>query len=377
MSRVRVLAPYFAPAVNGGGPIRTLAALTRTAPDGMAIDVVTRDRDLGVPTRLDVPCSALVEGDRRVRFIDSRGPLGLLRLAAAFVSGPRPDLTYCNSVFDTRFGVLPVVLRRCGAWRSATMLVAPRGEFDRGALAIKATKKRRYLRLARALGLFRGVVWHASTELEAVAIRAAVGTDVDVVVRENETSLPRTATLHPVPAVDRLELVTVGRVSPKKRVHLLIEALADVARPVRLVVVGPVDDAAYGRRCATAADALPSHVQVEFRGTQSHEGVLDSIRAAHAMVTATAGENFGHTIAETLSVGRPVLLSDTTPWSARAVAGGGEVVADDAWAATIDRWAGRTAAELGDRSRCAARAYDAWRSGEQAPHVFELAIRHP
>ena len=93
------------------------------------------------------------------------------------------------------------------------------------------------------------------------------------------------------------------------------------------------------------------------------------------MVTATAGENFGHTIAEALAVGRPVLLSDTTPWSARVEAGGGEVVADDDWAATIDRWASYSGEELASRAARAASSYDVWRSTPPEPHVFELALR--
>lgn len=375
MTTIRVLAPYFPPAVNGGGPIRTLDALVRTAPNDMELDIVTRDRDLCADVRLDVPRTVTLPDGRRVRFVDTRGVRGTVRLAAAMLARPHTDLTYVNSVFDPRFGALPLVLRRCGLARRGRLLIAPRGEFDPGALAIKQVKKKRYLDVARASGVFRGVIWHASTELEAANIRKVVGHDARVVVRENETTLPAVAERVPPRASDRLELVTVGRVSPKKRTHLVIESLARVSRPVRLVVVGPVDDAAYGRRCATAADTLPEHVQVEFRGAQSHGAALDAIRDAHAMVTATAGENFGHTIAEALSVGRPVLLSDTTPWSARVVGGGGEVVPDGSWAATLDRWAAESPAQRMRRAQDAARAYDAWRSTPPTPHVFELALR--
>lgn len=249
MTTVRVLAPYFPPAVDGGGPIRTLDALTRTAPEQMDIEVVTRDRDLRSAVRLDVPRSAVVSSGRRIHYLATHGVPGIIRLASAVCQRPHPDLTYVNSVFDPRFGVLPVLLHRLGRTRNGRLLIAPRGEFDPGALALKRAKKLRYLAVARATGVFRGAVWHASTELEAANIRRAVGDDVHIVVRENETTLPTTAARVPVTESDRLELVTVGRISPKKRTHLVIEALAHVTRPVRLVVIGPVDDAAYGRRC--------------------------------------------------------------------------------------------------------------------------------
>lgn len=374
MTAVRVLAPYFPPAVAGGGPIRTLDALTRAAPSRMHVEVLTRDRDLQARVRLDVPRSPVRDAHRTVHFLDTGGPTGTLRLARAIRRGPRPDLTYANSVFDPLFGILPSLLERCATPRGGRLLVAPRGEFDPGALALQQAKKHRYLTLARHAGLFRRTVWHASTELEAANIRAVVGDDAVVVVRENETMLPAVARRSPVRVAGRLELVTVGRISPKKRTHLLLEALAEVSVPVRLVVVGPVDDQAYGRKCEALARALPGHVRAEFRGTRTHDEVLASIEDAHAMVTATAGENFGHTIVEAMSVGRPVLLPDTTPWSGRVAAGGGEVVPDDGWADVLEQLAREDEVSLTRRATDAADAYDAWRSARPAPHVFELAL---
>ena len=372
MTTVRVLAPYFAPAVDGGGPIRTLDALTRAAPADVSVTVVTRDRDRGHRERLSVPIGPVLDSDRRVHYVDTRGLRGLLRLASSISRRPTPDVLYLNSVFDARFAVLPLVLRRLGLARAACMLLAPRGEFDSGALAVKRPKKAVFLALATRLRLFSGVVWHASTPLEAARIRAVLGDDVDVVVRENETSLPERARRTPPPRSSQLELVSLGRISPKKRTHLLIEALAHVGRPVRLVVIGPDDDAAYARRCRAAAAALPETATVEFRGSLSHEDAMEALSQAHAMATATAGENFGHTIAEALSVGRPVLVSDTTPWSDRVRAGGGSVVLDSDWAATISTWSRSGQDELDRRASAAADAYDDWRAADQAPHVFDL-----
>ncbi len=189
--------------------------------------------------------------------------------------------------------------------------------------------------------------------------------------------LPERSTRPRRPRSDRLELVTVGRISPKKRLHLLIEALGAVHRPVRLTVVGPADDDAYARRCRDAASRLPAHVSVRFTGSCAHDAVLDEVRRASALVTATAGENFGHTIAEALATARPVLLSDTTPWSDRVRAGGGSVVPDDGWSAAIDQWAGFDDDELDRRSAAAADVYDAWRAGDPAPHLFTLVTGVP
>ena len=39
-----------------------------------------------------------------------------------------------------------------------------------------------------------------------------------------------------------------------------------------------------------------------------------AITAAHVLYMPSMGENFGHTLLEALSAGRPLLISDRTPW---------------------------------------------------------------
>jgi glycosyltransferase involved in cell wall biosynthesis len=45
-----------------------------------------------------------------------------------------------------------------------------------------------------------------------------------------------------------------------------------------------------------------------------HRQVEQLINEHHLCVLPTLGENFGHAIFEALNAGRPVLISDQTPW---------------------------------------------------------------
>lgn len=65
------------------------------------------------------------------------------------------------------------------------MVIAPRGEFSPGALGLKSLKKRVYLLVAKALGLYRGVVWQASSEHEEADILQLFGRGVPIVVAPN------------------------------------------------------------------------------------------------------------------------------------------------------------------------------------------------
>src|SRR5699024_4871841 len=103
---------------------------------------------------------------------------------------------YLNSLFSPRYSLLPMLLKRLGFWKKGTLLIAPRGELDPGALALKARKKRAFLIAFKLLRFHKTALWHASTPLEEAQIKNQFG-EVTTLVRENETSLPQQAFIRP------------------------------------------------------------------------------------------------------------------------------------------------------------------------------------
>ena len=59
---------------------------------------------------------------------------------------------------------------------------------------------------------------------------------------------------------------------------------------------------------------LPANVHVEHKGVVDSEQVGAQMSRYHLMYLPSQGENFGHVILESLMAGRPVLISDQTPW---------------------------------------------------------------
>jgi glycosyltransferase involved in cell wall biosynthesis len=301
------------------------------------------------------------------------GALGLLGLVRELI-GLRPKYVYVNSLFNAAFSILPLLLHRVGAWPGSRLVVAPRGELDEGALALKAVKKRIYLLAARAFRLFDGVTWHASSELEAKNIRRAPVASGPVLIKENETLLPPVAAIPADENGEELRLVTVGRISPKKQVHLLLEALRGVSGTFVLDVVGESDDAGYMRRLSSLSCQLGG--KVRWRGAQDREHVLDFFRKADYACFPTAGENFGHVIAESLANACPVVVMDVTPWTDLVRSGGGLVVPDD----TVEAWR-MTLQGLVDepdmahvRRVLAAGVYNRWRSHKDARSFVDYLV---
>jgi glycosyltransferase involved in cell wall biosynthesis len=83
---------------------------------------------------------------------------------------------------------------------------------------------------------------------------------------------------------------------------------------VHLTIVAAFENEEYWETCKSAIDKLPSQIAVKVMSDIEHEKLEDIIRDHHLFVLPTQGENFGHSIFESLAAGRPVLISDQTPW---------------------------------------------------------------
>jgi glycosyltransferase involved in cell wall biosynthesis len=232
---------------------------------------------------------------------------------------PCYDVLYLNSFFAHEFSILPTVIWRLGLARNRPMIVAPRGEFSLGALALSATKKRLYLALARLVRLYEGVVWHASTEHEANDVKrqfaSAAGPEKEPKVATDlfEGSGSGDSPVHSK-QTGALRVVFVSRISRKKNLIGALEMLSDLKGAVELRIFGPMEDRAYWKECLACIESLPSNVTVEYRGEAPHEEIRGILLAHDLFLFPTFGENFGHVIAEALTTARPVVISDQTPW---------------------------------------------------------------
>jgi glycosyltransferase involved in cell wall biosynthesis len=308
---------HYLPGSRAGGPIRTIANMVRRMHGEFAFRIVTLDRDLGDarPFADMEPGRWLPVGGAEVRYLAS-AEMTLGRLRRLLRDTPH-DVVYLNSFFDVRFTTLLLLLRRFGAVR-APVVLAPRGEFSEGAIAIKRHRKRAFLRLSRALGLYDGVLWQASSELEAADIRREVGNAAVRIHVALDLASPAAIRALPEPVARAagapLEVCFLSRLSPKKNLLGALDILQRVSVPVRFTVYGPEEDRDYAAACRARARALPAHVECRFAGHVDADDVVHALAAHDLFFFPTLGENFGHVIHEALRAGLPVLISDRTPW---------------------------------------------------------------
>ena len=327
---VLIFARFYLPGYRAGGPIHSVANLVAALKDEFDFRIVTSDRDLG--DRHSYPgikADAWQEVDGvRVLYL-SPGPLRWWRIGW-LLRALGYDMIYLNGFLPVSFSILPLWLWYFGMARQAPLLLAPRGEFSLGALALGASKKYHYLKLVKLIGLCKNVFWHASATPEKVDIlrcfNDAHGLNTNPPFLEKRVFIGSNITAQQSPDFsnrvrpDRTKtpgslLVTfVSRISRKKNLETALRILAGTRGEVVFNIYGPIEDAGYWAGCQQLSKELPPNVKVNYRGELAHNQVVAVFQSHHLFLFPTRGENFGHVIMEALSSGCPVLLSDQTPW---------------------------------------------------------------
>jgi glycosyltransferase involved in cell wall biosynthesis len=356
--RLMALVDYYLPGFKGGGPVRSVSRLIERLAGDAACFVVTRDRDLGdtQPYAGIARATWLPLGRARVFYADRRHTTG--QGLRAIVADVRPDVIYLNSYFS-KFARVVLRLHARGRLAGAAVVVAPRGEFSPGALGLKAAKKRAYLTIARIAGLHRGLTWHLTSERERAEVEAALGSAVHAFISRPHIDVPSREAPRRDKKSGTASFAFISRIVPKKNLSGAIEVLRTLKGRATLSIYGPIEDAAYWRRCQGAMSRLPAHVHAEHVGSLPHEGVFDALSRHHFLLLPTLGENFGHVIAEALCAGCPVILSDQTPWTDLEARAAGWTIAlreTQRWQETIQRCVDMRSEEFHQMSQ-RARAY--------------------
>jgi glycosyltransferase involved in cell wall biosynthesis len=324
--KILTIVDWYLPGFKAGGPIRSVSNLiSALGTEDCDFYVITRDRDLkdsqpypGVP--LD---SWTKVGQGNVLYM-RRHSLAKLRRR---INEVRPDVIYMNSFFS-RLTIKVLLLRRLGLVPPCAMVVAPRGEFSPGALALKKTKKQLFMAMASLTGLYRKILWHASAErekqeMEKVFSRHSLGTGGKIGIAAPIHVASDFPEYKPTgnPEANRsgkksgeARFVFVSRVSPMKNLAFAIDLLCRLKGNITFDIYGPAEDVRYFEQCRRAMAQAPEGVTIRYMGPLEHEDAQSKFLAYHFFLFPTRGENFGHVIVEALAAGCPAIISDQTPW---------------------------------------------------------------
>jgi glycosyltransferase involved in cell wall biosynthesis len=206
---------------------------------------------------------------------------------------------------------------------------------------------------------------------------------------------PDTIAVHPMPvamppyqpaARTGHGLVTVGRLSRQKRIHLLLETVAQLARDGTAMPLTIIGDGPERGALEALAGSLGVREQVRFLGQRPPEEISDLISAAALFLFAAEQEGLGLVAAEALMAGVPVVavrsggVADIVPET-----GGGRLVTEGGGSGSLpERMAHAVREVLSDQAAPAAAALEGerWRQRLSADSVarwfepiYRLALR--
>jgi glycosyltransferase involved in cell wall biosynthesis len=334
---VLVLADYYLPGYKAGGPMRSISGLVEVLGDEFDFKIITSDRDQG-----DLKIHEGIErgrwtrvGKASVLYLRKRNPLPVLY----HIQKTPHDVLYLNSFFSRSFSMWPMWMCALGILRTDRVVLAPRGEFSPGALALKRLRKRAYIALARKLPAYERVLWHASSEYEAQELKSGFGARIKTIAcpparPEEEVHRRPTEGLAVLVAMDlssgklrvaasgprpvkipgELRVVFLSRIARKKNLDGALRLLPTLKGRVSFDIYGPLEDRSYWSQCQRIMAELPATIRVQYCGAVRHEDVNLTLSSYHLLLFPTQGENYGHVILEALIAGCPVLVSDQTPW---------------------------------------------------------------
>ena len=319
MTRKKVLITidWFLPGTKSGGPVRSYANLIEHFKRDFDFYVITRDTDYceTIPYEQIQQNAWNGYNENTYIFYLSKENLNFKKIKEVYFSKSF-DIVLINGIYSWYFSILPLFLFKN---KRVKTIVSPRGMLNSQAFSVKLKKKKIFLFLAKLLGLYDGVIFHATNQTESECIKNELGNKSTVIVAPN---LPRLTISRNRKNANKkegiLNLVSIARISKEKGTLEALKGILEYSSrnesKIKFDLFGTIYNKEYWQQCEKIIKTLPNHVEISYKGSVESNKVPSLLENYDFLLMPSEGENFGHSILEAFSVGLPVIISDNTPW---------------------------------------------------------------
>lgn len=305
--KIFITIPWFVPAFRAGGPIQSVANLVENYTEGVEYLIFCGNTDLN-----GEPLQGITIGEwtnyNDCTKVWYAGKENLSNSICEQVEKVMPDVLFIIGLFNWHYNIVPILFCKV-----TTKIISVRGMLHPGALSQKKWKKRFFLLMLKARGT-RKYIFHATDKMEAEYVQQQFGKDCMVKIAGNFSKKMEVLSA-PHKTAGKLQLVTIALISPMKNHLLVLQALQNCSASINYDIYGPVKDSAYWQQCLTIIEAMPANIKVQYFGELLPDSVAQALSQQHVIIMPSKSENFGHSIAEALAAGKPVITSHNTPWN--------------------------------------------------------------
>jgi len=308
----------YLPGHKYGGILRIMVNTIDHLCDEFEFKIVTRDRDLGDDKPYpDIKINQWQQvGNAKVHYLSPQ--LNTIKGIFSIIASTPHHVLYLNSFFDP-LTIKALLNRKLHRSTFKPVIVAPWGEFGWASLKQKYPKKFIFIQLARLVGLYRNVIWRASSEFEATDIIKVMK------IKSNAIHITEDLPIKNIPDVSdinfepssnsgSLRIIFLSRISREKNLDYALRILKKVKSRIIFDIYGPAENTVYWNECRELISQLPANVKVNYLGRVDADQVVHIFSLYDLFLFPTGGEAYGHVIAECLTAGTPVLTSTETPW---------------------------------------------------------------
>lgn len=108
----------------------------------------------------------------------------------------------------------------------------------------------------------------------------------------------------------------VSRIVWKKNLLFALQVINRVNDgSLQFDIYGSIEEPQYWEECLKIINNFNNKIKINYCGVCKHDDIPIILSSYDALFFPTFSENYGHIIAESLSVGLPIIISDQTPWS--------------------------------------------------------------
>lgn len=295
---ITILAPYFSPAVEAGGPIKSIGGVCKILDGHLEYQVITRDRDID---------GTLLDTKKFQQKVDYLSDVSTSYLRKKLRGS---NLIWFNSLLSVPFSIKPLLA--LFSIKKTTVLLSPRGQLLYGAIN---PKKKLFLNGFNSLLKLSGhnIVVHY-THISEKEKSYQIFKNYESVIFAN----PLSGDIKPIEITinenNNFIIGFFGRLTPKKNVGFLLNLLPNLDASVTLEIHGAIEDKTYKAKLDEMIIELNIGSRVTFCGQYSPENYPEKAKGVDVIAVPSLSENFCHVFFEAIEMRKLVIGSDGLPW---------------------------------------------------------------
>ncbi len=310
MKTVFISIDWFHPAYKAGGPVQSIANLVEQyCHEQVNFKIFCSNTDFDGITNKGVPFDEWYQYNDFTQVWYAAKKTLSIDLIKRIINNTKPDFIFIIGIYSWYFNLVPLLF--C---TSPMKIISVRGMLHPGALSQKYFKKQIFLFFCRLYNFSCRYYFHATNIYEKSFIRKVYGNDSRVYIAGN---FPREFQFQPnlYKKINCLKMVSIALISAMKNIELVLDSLKYCSRQIIYDIYGSIKEEKYWMNCLDKIKSLPSNIKVNYHGGLNPSNVENRLRFYDLFILPSKSENFGHSILEALSAGKPVITSHFTPFN--------------------------------------------------------------